>query len=71
MSKLNRFRHAQTDSETLKKIDFDPDPTGFCLGSDTILTRMRQDLTPIRRGFDSDPPQGQVGAGPGEPLNRF
>ena len=30
MSELNRFRHAQIDSETLgKKLIFDPDPTGF------------------------------------------
>ena len=30
LSELNRFRHAQIDSETLRKIwIFDPDPTGF------------------------------------------
>ena len=32
LSELNRFRHAQTDPETLrKKMIFDPDPTGFDL----------------------------------------
>ena len=41
-SRLNRFRHAQTDSETLRKIwIFDPESTGFCLGIDGILTRIR------------------------------
>ena len=30
MSELKRFRHAQIDSDTLRKIwIFDPDPTGF------------------------------------------
>ena len=30
LSELNRFRHAQIDSETLREIwIFDPDPTGF------------------------------------------
>ena len=47
LSELDRFRHAQTDSETFKKIwIFVSESTGFCLGSDA-------DLTQIRRGFQT------------------
>ena len=56
MSGINRFRHAQTDSETLDKLD-------FCPGINGILNLNRQDLTRIQRRFDSDPTRtgGQTG----------
>ena len=56
MSRLNRFRAPQVDPETLKKFGiFVSDPTEFCFGSDTILTRNRRELTRIRRGKGREP----------------
>ena len=69
ISRLGGYESIPNDSDTLKKI------LDFCLGSDRILSRIRQDLTrirhsqPARRVWPDSQPDGWPGrpaaAGPG------
>ena len=68
---IDRFEAIWIDSDNLKILE-------FFLGSDGIFSGIRHEFHSDSTGFDSDPTgfdpdlsQGQVGAGPGEPLYRF